>query len=326
MDPRIAVVIPFFQRESGPLRRACESILAQSYPGDFLILIADDQSPVSVTSEIDHLALPPRCALRVLHQENQGPGAARNLALSNIPQGFRYVAFLDSDDCWRSDHITNAVYALEAGFDFYFSDFMFSDYTENSAFLRAGKIRASDHRPLEVGSQAFAYQYDMHDQIFIKGNVIGTSNVVYRFERYPMLRFREEFFNGQDYLFWLDLSRETDQICFSTNVECDCGRGVNIYAGAGWNTERSLQRLANETKLWSSVSRIFDLTPEQESANRRRLSGIRQSIVRDILHRLAHRMPLDKSALVTICRHDPRFTLLATPLSMKILAEKIFGR
>ena len=45
-DPTIAVIIPYFQREAGILRRALASVFAQTNAPSWEIIVVDDGSPV----------------------------------------------------------------------------------------------------------------------------------------------------------------------------------------------------------------------------------------------------------------------------------------
>ncbi len=322
---KVAVVIPFFQREKGILRRAVQSVFEQTSV-DFHIFVIDDGSPVRATEELQCYIDGNEPRLTIIEQMNAGPGAARNRGLDSVPSGYEYVAFLDSDDEWLAGHLDHAVAALDQGYDFYFSDFYFSDFKEKSAFARAGKIPLAEHKRLPSHDHLYEYVGDMADQILVRGNVIGTSSVVYRFRTYRHLRFRTEFFNGQDYLFWLDFFAAGGRAAFSPAIECNCGTGVNIFAGAGWNTDRSLDRLRNELKLWTSVASIFKLAGVRKAANARRIRRIRGSIVRDFMHRLSHRKTLQLRTLADIIRIDPVILLVIPLLMSRIMFEQLSGR
>src|SRR4051812_14811598 len=118
----IAVVIPFYQRQSGILRKAVLSALMQEGASDLVILIVDDASPVSAREDIGDLVAAHPDRIKIIEQANGGPASARNRALDNVPLGTEFVAFLDSDDAWTQDHIANALVVLESGDDFYFAD------------------------------------------------------------------------------------------------------------------------------------------------------------------------------------------------------------
>ena len=212
----ISVIVPFYQKTSGILWKSINSAAQQTVlkTHQIEVIVIDDGSPVSGHSELKELNLPENFSLRIIPQENRGPAAARNRGLDEVDNATEFIAFLDSDDCWTNDHLTNAVMALGNQSNFYFSDFYQLDQSV-SAFDRAKRLKLEDHTPLESGSMLFKYHGNMVEQV-VTGNVVGTSTVVYRHSIAPTLRFREEFFNaGEDYLFWIDFCHENNSIVFS---------------------------------------------------------------------------------------------------------------
>ncbi|MDK4740201.1 glycosyltransferase family 2 protein [Rhizobium sp. CNPSo 3464] len=107
----ITIVIPFYQRQTGILQRALTSISKQVFQ-DFDILIVDDESPLPAENELQALSEEERARITVIRQANAGPGGARNTGLDNVPASSRFVAFLDSDDEWAPQHLSNAFEAL----------------------------------------------------------------------------------------------------------------------------------------------------------------------------------------------------------------------
>lgn len=322
MHPKITIIIPFFQQTKGLLRACVESALCQRGIENYEVIVVNDGSPISPHDELEDLIPSHVGNLRVVEQENRGPGAARNAGLDRCSDDTEYVAFLDSDDEWMKCHLANALFALQLGYDFYFSDFYFPEFKGKTAFERAGKIPLTQHNCISVERELYEYRGEMLDQILVTGNVIGTSNVVYRFAKYRQLRFREEFFNGQDYLFWLDFSRLGGSFVFSAKKECNCGTGINIYSGATWGTERLLGRLRNELRVWKFVEKEFQLRGDRRRANRARIQKIQESIVRDLLHRIVKRERIKVDLLIDLMRLDPMLPFLAAPISLKIIRDR----
>src|SRR3990172_8587194 len=110
---QVSVVIPFFQKEKGILKKAVRSVLNQRKFDNYEIIIIDDGSPVSANEEIADLGETNKFRIRAIRQKNSGPGAARNRGLDAVSRETTYVAFLDSDDQWLDSHLDNAVAALE---------------------------------------------------------------------------------------------------------------------------------------------------------------------------------------------------------------------
>ena len=321
MSARVAIVIPYYQKQPGILAKAVRSVLAQEGGVDWTLVIVDDQSPVPACGELAELLPGNEARIVLVEQPNGGPAAARNKALDSVPAGTEYVAFLDSDDEWIPSHLARAVAALEEGYDFYFADHYQLGQTVG-AFRRAGRIKPEEHPPLQAGPELHSYAGSMFDQI-LGGNIIGTSTVVYRLARFPALRFRAEFvYAGEDYLFWLELSRLTPRIAFSAMVECTYGKGVNVFAGSGWGTEHSLTRLHYEIKYKKALPRLFELSARQLTDTRAAVRGLRRSFVADLLHRVRHARPLPRQVLKQHWRTDPQTFVLAPLLAMMIVLKR----
>lgn len=90
--PLISVIVPTFNRWP-VLRRAVDSVLAQSFR-DFELIVVDDGS-TDGTSELLQKAGPP---LTLFVTQRRGVAAARNFGVSR--SSGRHIAFLDSDDAW----------------------------------------------------------------------------------------------------------------------------------------------------------------------------------------------------------------------------------
>ena len=89
----ISVIIPLYNKASC-VARALNSVLSQTYT-DFELIVVDDGS-TDGSAEIVRQYVDPR--IRLVVQENSGPGAARNRGLREAQAEF--VAFLDADDEW----------------------------------------------------------------------------------------------------------------------------------------------------------------------------------------------------------------------------------
>lgn len=100
--PRFAVVIPLHDKEA-EIGAALTSVLRQSYPPAEIIVVDDastDGGPAVVSAFAD-----PR--VRLLRRPVPGHGgyAARNLAIQH--SNAEWVAFLDADDLWQSNHLAS---------------------------------------------------------------------------------------------------------------------------------------------------------------------------------------------------------------------------
>ena len=90
--PRFSVIVPTYNRRR-IIAQTLQSVWNQSYR-DFELIVVDDGSSDGTLEYL--VSLPTR--IKVVRQENLGPGAARNLGAAQASGD--YLAFLDSDDIW----------------------------------------------------------------------------------------------------------------------------------------------------------------------------------------------------------------------------------
>lgn len=299
----IAIVIPYFQREAGVLRRAIKSVLAQrDCTAPLHLIVVDDSSPVPASSELEGLDLG-GLSLDLLFQANAGPGAARNTGLERLPPSAQFVAFLDSDDEWAPDHLVRAVSALSGGHDVFFANLLQLDQNVG-AFERAGRLAIESH-PVIAGFEGLhSYAGDMFDQV-LRGNVIGTPTVVLRCGPLSKQRFRTDLTTaGEDYLFWMALAKAGARFCFSTRVGARCGRGVNIYAGVQWSTDAFFTRVRHELAYRKATQQLFELNAVQREHVRSSVQTLRRQFVQALLSRLRNGPRLPMALVLAMWRLD----------------------
>jgi succinoglycan biosynthesis protein ExoW len=313
------------------LAAALRSAFSQTIASQIHVVVVDDESPVSAESEVALLTDIPAHVLAhqltVIRQKNGGAGAARNTALDHVPEGTSVVAYLDSDDAWRPHHLAHAMVALDLGYDAYFCNFIGVGYPDQGHFERVGTMHPSDHPLLDAQHAIHALACSaLEHTVSDGGGLIGTPTVAYNFAKYPSLRFREEFYNGQDFFFWMDLSQLGARFAFSFDIGCDNGTGVNIYQASGWGSDKSLQRLRNELFVWTSVNKFYPLTAPLKVANKRTIRNLQQGVVRDLLHRLRHRRPISGKLLGDIIKMDPMILALMPWVPIKVVLNKLLRR
>jgi succinoglycan biosynthesis protein ExoW len=328
---RIAVVIPFYQRERGLLRRAVASILAQNLPANvsLKIVIVDDDSPVAAADEMAPVTIPPPHELSIVSQENAGPGGARNRGLDLLdPVATPYVAFLDSDDEWQPHHIRTALEALAERHDFYFCDHtryhMKESWFETSTVLQAWREGMRHPMPVSFGSDQdlFSLASQAAFDAFVEEYLSQTSTVVYRFDRHPTLRFDTELRSaGEDYMFWLSLIRASGSIAFSTRKNVSCGRGVNIFFSAfDWDRPEAVAR-NGYMLIFRLKMRKLGLSPDQAARIDAFIREDSQTYAYLLIrHAAKGRMP-DWKLLARVFRISP-FQALALPLRLLPMLSK----
>ncbi len=111
---KISVVMPAFNIEEY-IGRAIKSVLAQTRPADEIIVV-DDGSTDGTAAEIKKFGE----QVRYIHQENSGPGAARNTGIKTAR--YEWIAFLDGDDEWLSEYLEKQLELLQRNKDLMWSN------------------------------------------------------------------------------------------------------------------------------------------------------------------------------------------------------------
>lgn len=136
-EPEISIVVPVYNAKKY-LHDCLESLLTQSFENIEVICVDDGSRDISGRI-CDDYALKDR-RIKVIHQENQGAGAARNTGLTEA-KGV-YVAFLDADDMYRPNALAKAyAYAVTYTSDIVIFDAEFTD--QNGTFLQKETINTA---------------------------------------------------------------------------------------------------------------------------------------------------------------------------------------
>lgn len=119
--PRFSVVIPVYNG-AATIGRALDSVLAQTYPAQE-ILVIDDGS----TDQTETVVRAYGSAVRYVRQANAGPSAARNHGV-DLAQG-DWIAFLDADDWYYPERLRlhAELIVTQPGLDFVVGNFDYRD-------------------------------------------------------------------------------------------------------------------------------------------------------------------------------------------------------
>jgi hypothetical protein len=198
----VSTVIPTYNRAHF-VRRAVESALSQSRPGDEVIVV-DDGS----TDNTAEVLAPYGDRIKYVRTANGGGGAARNVGVRHATRDL--VAFLDSDDEWMPGKLELARRWLDARSDvlFVFSDFAITDHdgTVTRRYLinwhndprswneiLAPGVPYSAHATLADGvPDFFVHTGSLYEREFARSYILTSSFVVRRREAGDALRFGDD--------------------------------------------------------------------------------------------------------------------------------------
>ena len=178
----VSIVIPFYN-EIHLIKRAVESVLKQNYQDlNVEVIIVNDGSICNSNIENELLSLSSKNNIIIKNNfKERGPGGARNCGIE-ISNG-SYIAFLDSDDFWFPDKLSDQFKLVSMGHNFICTGYKF----ELSNINIFPPIDISD--PLDV---------------FLKQG-IGTSTVLISRDLLGDTRFNNYRFS-QDIDFWYRLA------------------------------------------------------------------------------------------------------------------------
>lgn len=111
---KVSVVITTYKREYSTIKRAIDSVIAQTYRNIEIAVVDDNADNSQLSNEIQESVLEYGEKVKYLTYEgNKGACFARNFGADYLTG--KYVAFLDDDDVWHPNKIEKQVEVMESG-------------------------------------------------------------------------------------------------------------------------------------------------------------------------------------------------------------------
>ncbi len=189
----VSVIIPAY-RAARTIGRALASVAAQSLKPMEAVLVDDGSDDGTAEIAIGLAAEMNGVRLKVIQQNNMGPGAARNRALDEARCS--WAAFLDADDEWMPEKLDRSMALLaETGADL---------ISHNLEICRDGDVGIIDcARHFQASTNPLV-------SYFLRG-YIATSTVVARRDLLTRVGgFDAGLRSGQDYELWLRIIEQPD--------------------------------------------------------------------------------------------------------------------
>ena len=190
--PSVSVVIPAYRAER-TIRRAIDSVLAQTAPPSEIIVV-DDGSPDGQAAIVRQYGLP----VILLSQANRRTAAARNTGIDRA--GGDLVAFLDADDYWEPHKLERqlAVFAAHSSVGLVASRHYNQDPDGNRSVNSLSHRFRYDHLQRAAGKAAF-----------LLGTMLWTGTVIVRRELLTKERFVSGLEPAEDRDLWIRLASQT---------------------------------------------------------------------------------------------------------------------
>ena len=142
----VSVVMPTYNRRNY-IRESLDSVLAQDF-SDFEVIVVDDGS----TDGTEEAVRPYEGRIRYIRQENRGAGVARNVGIRNA-RG-TYIAFMDSDDLSRPNHLKSLCSFLDRNPEFAMvvgnGGYLGGEYRNRSAIISPKRVKRIEERGVTV--------------------------------------------------------------------------------------------------------------------------------------------------------------------------------
>lgn len=288
MTISVAVIVPYYQRQSGVLSRALKSVFGQQGDLDLRVIVVDDGSPWPAEAEIQGLRQQDHRRILLLKQPNQGAGIARNAGLDAAPP-VDLIAFLDSDDAWEECHLWRAAAAINKGIDFYFGNSR--TVGVRSTLFEASGFEAGAHHRICGDPEIYEYKGDFVNTL-LRVPVLSTSSVVLRNNGLCNVRF-PDWRMFEDLRFWVDVSIRSARIGFSPHVAVvSDAAGVHISHVTDWKTNKSLYRLLAQTAFLQDLRERVPLPLNSQNLVAQKLAESRKAFAVTVMAMIkARRVP-----------------------------------
>ncbi len=232
MHKLVSVIIPAYNIAEY-LSESIDSVLNQTYQ-HFEVIIVDDGSTDN-TADVVNKYVKSQANVKYIHQENKGPGAARNKGIKEAKG--EYIAFLDADDIWFPEKVLlqMELFLKLPSISLVHSDFIYFDRqgTEQQSEFSE---RIKKHFSGDVFYQLFKKNFFMTPTVVIKQEALKDIGL-----------FDEQLCMSEDYDLWLRISKSHKIGYVNTPLAKICKHNDSM-------TKENIEK----TYLW--VNRVIDKT------------------------------------------------------------------
>jgi len=224
--------------------RAIQSVQEQTHQ-NWELLIVDDHSSDNTTQIVTVFAsIDSR--IKLLRQlRNGGAAAARNRGLAQAHG--RYIAFLDSDDCWRPDKLSKQIAFMK-------------DNAASFSFTGMHRDRSAvGRRSYNVAAPLRVSYHDL-----LKSNVITCSSVILDIERFGRPLQMPLIPKNEDFCLWLQLLKIVpyayglSEVCGDYTVRRESASSSKPAAARElWRIYRQVEKLNPLTSFYYFIHFVF---------------------------------------------------------------------
>jgi len=189
--PLFSVIIPVYNMEKF-IKRAINSVLLQNID-NFELIVVDDGSTDEGAVVIEGIDDP---RIKLIKQPNKGVASARNTGVLNAKG--EWVAFLDADDLWGTEHLSELKDLIKK----------FPDAGMVCTSSRE-VINGGDTSFLDIGHKEIHKKIDYFKSASVQIGIVHTSSVAIEKKIFEKLSGFSNYKLGQDLELWARVALET---------------------------------------------------------------------------------------------------------------------
>ena len=276
--PDVSVILPIFNRAAF-LPAAFDAIRAQNVSLE--VVVVDDGSTDDSKTIVDRIASGFSYPIRYVRQENRGAYGARDTGIG-LARG-EYIAFYDSDDVWRQEHLGKCVraFAENADVDWVYSaseivDFDSGRVLDPNCFHTNGEPRPFLRLPHESRGELQVITGDGAVLCQIEdGLYCGLQNSVLRRRVFDRLRFEWKSRNeAEDQVFAIRALAAGFHLAYfdAIHVRYHVHDGNSSGAAKGLSVEKLGKVYRPLVRGYERLMHEIPLTPVERRALKRRIA------------------------------------------------------
>lgn len=193
---KVSIITPLYNSEEF-ISETIDSVLSQSY-NNWEMIIVDDCSTDNGVNIVKEYQRENEKIKLIQLDKNSGAAVARNKAIRKSKG--RYIAFLDSDDCWNPEKLKKQISFIKK------NDYAFT-YTNYQKMSESGELMEE----IVKSPSKLDYKKALHT------NYIGCLTAIYDTKKLDKI-YMPEMRKRQDYGLWLKILKKVDGYGLDKNL------------------------------------------------------------------------------------------------------------
>ncbi len=252
--PRISIVIPAYN-VADHICETLDSVKAQKFR-EYEIIVVNDGSPD--TDKLERAIKMRLDDIVYIKQRNAGAAVARNTGIEHA-RG-EIIAFLDGDDIWQPDHLTNQfVFLQRHDYDMV--------YCDAALFGHRSAYRKTFMETAPSDGEA-----DFDGLLSLRCNVITSGTMARKTAIVRAGMFENDNVKAEDFHLWLRMAKTGSKIGYQRKVLLKYRVHVNSLSGD------AIDRVTRAISVFERVSTTIELSDAQRTEVEQRIDSLKADL------------------------------------------------